>query len=62
MERGETINILGMTARMERAKGRAVINQMRFVENLITTYGVTKTAVTPATGDLIVGNSGLAFD
>ena len=53
MERGETINILGMTARMERAKGRAVINQMRFVENLITTYGVTKTAVTPATGDLM---------
>ena len=38
---------------MERAKGRAVINQKRFVDNLITTYGVTKTAVTPATGDLM---------
>ncbi len=53
VERGETINILGMTVRMERAKGRAVINQKRFVDNLITTYGVTKTAVTPATGDLM---------
>ena len=50
VERGETINILGMTV-MERAKGRAVINQKRFVDNLITTYGVTKTAVIPATGD-----------
>ena len=53
VERGETINILGMTVRMERAKGRAVINQKRFLDNLITTYGVTKTAVTPATGDLM---------
>ena len=31
----------------------AVINQKRFVDNLIATYGVTKTAVTPATGDLM---------
>ena len=53
VERCETINILGMTVRLERAKGRAVINQnKRFVDNLITTYGVTKTVVTPATGDL----------
>ena len=53
VERGETINILGMTVRMERAKGRAVIDQKRFVNNLITTYGVTKTAVIPATGGLM---------
>ena len=53
VEHGETINILGMTVRMERAKGRAVNNQKRFLDNLITTYGVTKTAVTPATGDLM---------
>ena len=53
VERGETINILGITVRMERAKGRAVINHNRFVDILITTYGVTKTAVTPATGDLM---------
>ena len=32
-------------------KGGAVIMQKRFVENLITTYGVTKTAVITATGD-----------
>ena len=46
VERGENINILGMTVHLERTKGRAVIN-------LITTYGVTKTAITPATGDLM---------
>ena len=53
VERGVTINILGMNVRMERAKGRAVINHKRFVDILITTYGVTKTAVTPDTGDLM---------
>ena len=53
IERGETINILGMTVRMERDRRRAMINQKRFVDNLISTYGVTKTAITPATGDLM---------
>ena len=48
-----TINILGMTVRMERERGRAVINQKRLVDNLISTYGVTKTAITPDTGDLM---------
>ena len=39
---------------MERDRRRAVINQKRFVvDNLISTYGVTKTAITPATGDLM---------
>ena len=30
-----------------------MINQKKFLDNLITTYGVTKTAITPATGDLM---------
>ena len=29
VERGETINILGMTVHMERERGRAVVNQKR---------------------------------
>ena len=53
VERGEDVNILGMTVHLERTKGRVVINQKRFVDNLITTYGVTMTAITPATGDLM---------
>ena len=53
VERGEIINILGMTVHMERERRRAVINQKRFIDNLISTYGVTKTAITPATGDLM---------
>ena len=48
VERGETINILEMTVRMG-----AIINQSHFVDNLITTYGITKTEITPATGDLM---------
>ena len=43
MERGENINNIGMTVHLERTKGGAVINQKRFVDNLIT----------PATGDLM---------
>ena len=42
LERGEVINILGMTVHMERDKGRAVIKQKRFVDKL-----------TPATADLL---------
>ena len=53
VERGESINILGMTVHMERDKGRALINQKRFLDKLIDTYGITKTAITPATGDLM---------
>ena len=53
VERGETINILGMTVHMERAKKRAVITQKRFVEKLGETYGIKKSAITPATGDLL---------
>ena len=53
VERGESINILGMTVHMERDKGRALINQKRFLDKLISTYGINKTAITPATGDLM---------
>ena len=42
-----------MTVRMEREKGRAVINQKRCIDNLISTDGVSKTAITPVTGDLM---------
>ena len=32
---------------------RATVNQKHFLDNLIGTYGITKTAITPATGDLM---------
>ena len=53
LERGETINILGMTVHMERDKKRASITQKRFVDKLKETYKITKASVTPATGDLL---------
>ena len=54
VDRGETIiKILGMTVHMDRERKRAVINQKHFLDNLISTYGVTKSAITPATGDLM---------
>ena len=53
LERGDTINILGMTVQMDREKKRAIISQKRFVEKLAEVYGITKGAVTPATGDLL---------
>ena len=53
LERGETINILGMTVHMDRANKSAIINQKRFLEKLAETYKVSKTSVTPATGDLL---------
>ena len=49
VERGDSINILGMTVHMERVKGRALINEKRYLDKLISTsYGITKTAITPA--------------
>ena len=53
LERGDTISILGMTVHMDRANKRAIINQKRFLEKLAETYKVSKTSVTPATGDLL---------
>ena len=53
VEREETINYLGMTVHMNRVKRRAIINQKHFLDNLISTYGITNTAITPATGDLM---------
>ena len=53
VERGETINILGMTVYMDRENGKAVINQQHFLDKLSSTYGITRAAVTPATGDLV---------
>ena len=41
VDRGEMINILGMTVHMDREKKRAVINQKHFLDNLISTYGGT---------------------
>ena len=49
----ERINGAINTVQSAFEEGRAVINQKRFLDNLITSYGVTKTAVTPATGDLM---------
>ena len=49
LERGDTINILGMTVTMDRVRKRAIITRKNFVK----TYGVKKSAVTPATGDLL---------
>ena len=51
VERGETINILGMAVHMDHEKRRAIINQKHFLDNLISTYGIS--AITPATGDLM---------
>ena len=64
VDRGETINILGMTVHMNRERKRAVINQKHFLDNLISTYGVAKSAITPATGDLmyVPGDSKLLDD
>ena len=53
VERGEVINILGMTVTMDRAMGKAVINQKRFLDKLTSTFGLSKSAVTPATGDIM---------
>ena len=53
LERGEAINILGMTVHMERDKGRAVIKQKRFVDKLTEEIKVAKSAITPATADLL---------
>ena len=53
LERGEVINTLGMTVHMERDKGRAVIKQKRFVDKLTEEFKVAKSAITPATADLL---------
>ena len=45
LERGDTINILGMTVHMDRANKRAIVNQKRFLEKLAETYKVSKTSV-----------------
>ena len=60
LERGEVIDILGMTFHMKRDKRRAVINQKRFVTKLAEEFKITKTSVTPATGDLLYGK-GVSF-
>ena len=41
VERGETINVLGMTVRIDLERKRAVINQKHFLDNLIGAYGIT---------------------
>ena len=38
---------------MERDKGRAVIKQKRFMDQLAEEFKVTKSAITPATADLL---------
>ena len=53
LERGEAINILGMTVYMERDKGRAVVKQKRFVDKLTEEFKVAKSAITPATAELL---------
>ena len=53
LEHGEVVNILGMTVHMERDKGRAVIKQRRFVDKLTEEFKVAKSAITPATADLL---------
>ena len=53
LERGEVIEILGMTVRMEKDKGRAVIKQRRFVDKLTEEFKVAKSAITPKTADLV---------
>ena len=60
VERGETINILGMTVYMDREHGKAVINQQHFLDKLRS----TRAAVTPATGELMYerAESGLLGD
>ena len=53
LDRGDTINILGMTVVMDRAKGRAIINQKKFMEKIKESFNIAKSAITPATGDLL---------
>ena len=53
LQRGEAINILVMTVYMERDKGRAVVKQKRFVDKLTEEFKVAKSAITPATADLL---------
>ena len=45
LERGDVINILGMTVHMERDKWRAVIKQKRFVDKLTEEFKVAKVAI-----------------
>ena len=47
-----------MTVHMERDKRRAVINQKRFVTKLAEEFKISKTSVTPATGDLLYEKEG----
>ena len=53
LEHGEVINFLGMTVHMEKDKGRAVIKQKSFVDKLTEESKVEKSAITPATADLL---------
>ena len=61
VERGDNINILGMTVHVDRANKRALINQRRFVDKLTATYGITS-AVTPSIGVVEKSESKLLED
>ena len=52
VERGDVINILGMTVTMDRVNKAATIKQQHFVDKITSTFDITKKAVTPAYGDL----------
>ena len=45
--------MLKMTVHMERDKRKAVIEQKRFVDKLTEEFKVAKSAITPATADLL---------
>ena len=47
------INILGITAHMKRDKWRAVFKQKSFEDKLTEEFKVAKSAITPATANLL---------
>jgi hypothetical protein len=64
VERGDVINILGMTVTMDRVNKAAIIKQKHFLDKVASTFNITKKAVTPAYGDLLKeeGNGELLKD
>jgi hypothetical protein len=53
VERGDVINILGMTVTMDRVNKVAIIKQKHFMDKVASTFNISKKAVTPAYGDLM---------
>jgi hypothetical protein len=52
VEYGDIQQIIGMTVQMDRINKLAKISQRNYVDNIINKYNITKSSVTPSTGEL----------